>query len=103
MTENLLECSPFCKSFRCDRNPSALKIRRKSNEKEIWCTWVDDTCDGAWCQYSICLDRKMGETGNCKRVDKPVEQVQVQQSEDFADPSRIPKKYAKKLRGKTNL
>jgi hypothetical protein len=44
----------------------------------------------------------MGDTGNCKRVETPVEQVQIKQTEDFADPSRIPKKYAKKLRGKIN-
>jgi len=98
MSSGLSDCTPLCKSFRCDKRPSALKIRRRGGKKVIWCTWVDDECDGPWCQYGVCIELKMTEDGKCKKTAaKPKPRVVVP-PEDFVDPDEIPERLAKKLR-----
>ncbi|MHA1770790.1 MAG: hypothetical protein ACTSYL_09995 [Candidatus Thorarchaeota archaeon] len=98
MTSKLSDCTPLCKSFRCDRRPSALKIIRKGGKKVIWCTWVDDECDGPWCQFGVCKELKMTADGKCKKsVPTPKPRVPVD-DDDFVDPDEIPEKIAKRIR-----
>ncbi|TFG09305.1 hypothetical protein EU538_05530 [Candidatus Thorarchaeota archaeon] len=97
MSENLPDCTPACENFRCERRPSALKVVRRQGKRVYWCTWVDEECDGPWCQYSVCKERKMTDTGKCRRVEKP---VILDEEDDWQDPSEIPKEYAKKIRRK---
>ncbi len=99
MTENLSDCTPLCKSFRCDRKPSALKIRRRGGRKVIWCTWVDDECDGPWCQFGVCRELKMTADGKCKKtVAPPRPQPVAIPEDDYIDPDELPERVAKKLR-----
>ncbi|MDF1539111.1 MAG: hypothetical protein P1Q69_09415 [Candidatus Thorarchaeota archaeon] len=100
MEKSLPDCTPFCEAFQCHhQNRGALKIRKRSGTKEAWCTVFDDVCDGAWCQYSKCADRKMTDGGKCRgRVVRAPTPEPV--DEPWVDPSRIPEKYEKKLRSK---
>ncbi|MBD3404939.1 MAG: hypothetical protein GF411_02245 [Candidatus Lokiarchaeota archaeon] len=97
----LPECSPLCKKFKCEKQPRALKIRRKSGQKIIWCTWVDDECDGPFCKFGACAIRKMTMDGYCKRVTKKKEPDDLDYiDDDFPSDEAIPKKYAKKIKTK---
>jgi hypothetical protein len=93
------ECTPLCKNFRCDKRPPALKITQKGNKKILRCIWIDEDCDGAWCQFSKCLERRMTEDGKCK---PPVQKVRpvIGLGRDDEYPDAIPKDIAKKLRTK---
>ncbi|NWF96661.1 MAG: hypothetical protein HXY34_11025 [Candidatus Thorarchaeota archaeon] len=97
---DLPDCSPSCKSFKCEARPPALKVVQERGKKRLWCVMVDDTCDGAWCQYSYCAERKMTPEGKCKRNSTRLDLESVVLPEDLEDPSAIPRKYVKKLREK---
>lgn len=103
MSTALQECTPFCNKFRCDRKPSAYQVTRKGKQKVIWCSWVDDMCDGPWCKFGICTARKMTESGKCK--DLPVKATaQTGSSRSFDDAEfdmdkGIPKKFVRELEG----
>lgn len=100
MTSELSDCTPLCKSFRCDKRPSALRIRRRGGRKVIWCTEFDDECDGPWCQYGVCRELKMTADGKCKKTAAPPRPQPVVPilKDDFIDPDDIPERLAKKLR-----
>ncbi|MFW9909220.1 MAG: hypothetical protein ACFFEF_11655 [Candidatus Thorarchaeota archaeon] len=102
MEKGIPDCTPFCESFRCNMNRGALRIRQRSGKKEGWCTSFEDVCDGAWCQYSRCESRRMADGGKCKGRLKPQPVPEMERDEPFIDPSQIPEKYQKKLRGKLN-
>jgi hypothetical protein len=100
MQSELQDCTPFCEKFRCERKPSALKIIKRRGQKAAWCTWVDDECDGAWCQFGFCKDRRMTDTGKCRgKLTKSTPRVD-DLDDDFVDPNAIPKDIAKKIKGK---
>ncbi|MGY5853209.1 MAG: hypothetical protein RTU92_06550 [Candidatus Thorarchaeota archaeon] len=101
MQSQLQECTPTCKKFRCDRNPSALTIRKSGGRKTIWCNWVDDECDGPYCKFGICLDRKMSDNMKCRQTQQAQTERRDERMDDFVDPGYIPEKYSKKLRGKS--
>jgi len=99
MATGYVECSALCRNFRCEKKPFALKIVQKGNRKTVWCTWIDEDCDGAWCQFSKCLERRMTEDGKCKPpAQKPKPVVDVGPEDEY--PDAIPKDIAKKLRNK---
>lgn len=100
MSKGFEDCTPFCEHFRCTQRGGTLKYRTRSGKKEAWCTAFEDVCDGAWCQYSKCAIRKMTDSGKCKGCES-VKPPEEKATYDFVeDPSTIPEKYAKKLRGK---
>lgn len=95
MTGNSVDCTALCKSFKCEKQPPALKIRKRSNKNEVWCTWIDEECDQGWCTHSNCTDRRMTQDGKCKQATKPV-QTQVKVNEPY--PDAMPKDIARKFR-----
>ncbi|MGY5859780.1 MAG: hypothetical protein RTU63_10460 [Candidatus Thorarchaeota archaeon] len=96
MATGYVECTAHCKSFKCEKQPPAMKIRKKGNTKEIWCTWIDEECDGPWCKFGKCLDRRMTDDGRCKPSTKRVEPTALPpRSVEY--PDAIPKDIAKKL------
>ena len=97
MTKDYVECTALCKSFKCDKQPPAMKIRNRGNTKEIWCTWIDEECDGPWCKFSKCLDRRMTDDGKCKPIVKRVETT-APLLDKIEYPDAIPKDIAKKLK-----
>lgn len=99
MATGYVECTAICKSFRCERRPSALKSMQKGNKRTIWCTWIDEECDGAWCQFSKCMERRMTEDGKCKPPAQKVHPT-INLNRDDEYPDAIPKDIAKKLRTK---
>jgi hypothetical protein len=103
LSASLQECTPLCKKFRCDRKPAALKIVRKSGKKTIWCTEIDDVCDGPWCKFGICTQRKMTDSGMCKdtpsRSEPEPKYVTHLADQDYDMDEGVPKKYARELRG----
>ena len=96
MALSLSECTAKCKKFRCDRKPSELQIRGKGEKKTIWCTWVDDECDGPWCKFGKCLDRRMTDDGRCKPGTKKVGTA-APPPRVAEYPDAMPKDIAKKL------
>ena len=103
MVLSLSECTAQCKKFGCDRKPSEMKLRGKGESKAVWCTWVDDECDGPWCMYGICMDRRMTSDGKCKGFKKSKETlVSPEQIEDFGSEmtDNIPDKFQKDIRGR---
>ena len=98
MATGYVECTAFCESFRCEKQPPAMKIRKKGNNKEIWCTWIDEECDGPWCQFSKCVERRMLDGGKCKPSMKIVEPATHIEINDIEFPDAIPKDIAKKLK-----
>ena len=97
MTISNVDCTALCKSFRCEKQPPALKIRKRGNKKEVWCTWIDEKCDHGWCIHSKCVDQRMTQDGKCKQATKPV-QTQVQIKLDEPYPDAMPKEIARKFR-----
>ena len=100
MFQSLSECTALCKKFRCDRKPSPLKTRRQKENKQIWCTWVDDECDGPWCKYGICMDRRMTSDGKCKGLKKPAEPRQFPEHYgefDSKTDEDLKKKFSKQI------
>jgi len=96
MATGYVECKADCKSFKCEKQPPVMKIRKKGNSKDIWCTWIDEECDGPWCKFGKCLDRRMTDDGKCKPATKKVEAVAPPpRREDH--PDAMPKDIAKKL------
>ena len=94
-TEN--ECTALCKNFKCIKQPPALKILQKGGKKTVWCTWIDEECDGAWCQFSKCIERRMQDDGTCKPIAKKVVEPSISlRDEEY--PDTIPKDIAKKFR-----
>jgi len=103
MVLSLSECTAQCKKFRCDRKPSEMKLRGKGESKAVWCTWVDDECDGPWCMYGICMDRRMTSDGKCKGFKESKETlVDPEQIEDFGSEmtDNIPDKFQKDIHGR---
>ena len=99
MQAQMKECTPTCKQFRCDKKPSAFQIRNKGNKKILWCTWVDDECDGPYCKFGICLERRMTDDYRCKSVSN-TQQTYDEYADDFVDPGYIPKEIEKKIKKK---
>ena len=96
MATGYVECKATCKSFKCDKQPPAIKYRQKGNKKEIWCTWIDEECDGPWCKFGKCVERRMTDDGRCKPAIKHIETTTpLPKSMDY--PDSIPKDIAKKL------
>ncbi len=96
MATGYVECTALCKSFKCEKQPPAMKIRKKGNNKEIWCTWIDEECDGPWCKFGNCLDRRMTDDGRCKPSTKMIESATPPpQAAEY--PDAIPRDIAKKL------
>lgn len=97
---SLSECTALCKKFRCDRKPSSLKIKRQNENKQIWCTWVDDECDGPWCKFGVCMDHRMTSDGKCKGLKKPAVSSQfpdyIENFESETD-ENLKKKYSKQI------
>lgn len=91
------ECTALCRNFKCIKQPFALKIIQKSGNKTAWCTWIDEECDGAWCQFSKCLERRMRDDGTCKPPTKKVAEPIIS-AKDEEYPDAIPKDIAKKFR-----
>ncbi len=103
MSLSLSECTELCKKFKCDRKPSELKIRRKGENKTVWCTWVDDECDGSWCKYGICIDRRMTSDGKCKGLkESPEPSIGLKPIEEFTTDMEddIPDKFHKEISGR---
>ncbi len=93
------ECTPTCRYFKCTANPNAMKMIQRGSKKKVWCTMVDDECDGHWCRYSQCAEKKMSSDGLCRReTTTTINLDEVVFKEDYEDPHVIPRKYAKKLR-----
>jgi hypothetical protein len=95
------ECSLFCKDFRCEAKPIAMRFVTRNGRKMTWCTMVDDLCDGHWCQYSACSEHRMTSDGMCRQPTRPLSDAESVYDEKFVDPASIPRKYSKKIRGKT--
>lgn len=49
--------------FRCGKK--ALKPTIRGNKIVFWCTWLNDECIGARCQYAYCEARAMTPEGYC--------------------------------------
>ena len=96
MATGYVECTALCKSFKCEKQPPAMKIRKKGNTKEIWCTWIDEECDGPWCKFGKCLDRRMTDDGRCKPATKKVG-TSAPPPRVAEYPDAMPKDIAKKL------
>jgi len=99
MATGYVECNALCKSFRCEKKPLALKVMQKGGKKTVWCTWIDEECDGAWCQFSKCLERRMTDDGKCKPPAQKVSPA-IDMRRDDEYPDAIPKEIAKKLGNK---
>lgn len=103
MALSLSDCTAQCKKFRCDRKPSELEIRGKGAKKIAWCTWVDDECDGPWCMYGVCTDRRMTSDGKCKGFSKSrAPLLGPEQIEDYISEmdDGIPEKFRKGISGR---
>jgi hypothetical protein len=99
MTNNNVECSALCKSFICEKKPPALKIRKRGNNKEVWCTWIDEECDQGWCVHSKCAERKLSQDGKCLKTKQAI-QVVSEVRLDAPYPDAMPKDLARKFREK---
>ena len=99
MATGYVECTALCKSFRCEKKPSALQITQKGSKKVLWCAWIDEECDGAWCQFSKCLERRMTDDGKCKPPTQKAHQFVAMGSDDEY-PNAIPRDIAKKFGAK---
>lgn len=97
MATGYVECTALCKNFKCEKLPPAMKIRKKGNKNEIWCTWIDEECDGPWCKFSKCLERRMTDGGKCKPSLKMAEPAAPLAARDIEFPDAIPRDIAKKL------
>jgi hypothetical protein len=97
MVTSQKECSALCKNFKCSKQPSALKFLQKRGARTAWCTWIDEECDGAWCQFSKCIERRMLDDGTCKPLTKKAVETMIS-SRDDEYPDAIPKDIAKKFR-----
>ena len=49
--------------FRCGKK--ALKPMIRGNKIVFWCTWLNDECIGAKCQYAYCEARALTPDGFC--------------------------------------
>lgn len=49
--------------FRCSKK--ALQFRRASDRVIFWCTYLNDYCIGAKCQFAYCEARAMDSQGRC--------------------------------------
>jgi len=49
--------------FRCGKK--ALQFRRGGNKLVLWCTYLNDYCIGAKCQFAYCEARAMDSQGRC--------------------------------------
>ncbi len=83
-----------------------MEISKKGGRKVVWCTWVDDDCDGPWCKFGACAERKMISNGKCSRVKKEAAKAKPSRFEKPVDPEREldEKSYKlfKKTRGASN-
>ena len=107
MTQAILpDCTPYCQSFRCGRDPQAMKLSQKAGRKVVWCTWVDDECDGPWCKFGACAENKMTNNGKCSRTKKEAAKAKPGHYEKPVDPESVldEKSYKmfKKTRGASN-
>ncbi|NHI82980.1 MAG: hypothetical protein EAX81_01565 [Candidatus Thorarchaeota archaeon] len=68
MSTAIRECISSCDKFRCYQNHSAYLVKRKGNRKLVWCSWIDDACDGPWCKFGLCTARKIDENSKCKSM-----------------------------------
>ncbi|MHA2026950.1 MAG: hypothetical protein ACW98U_13705 [Candidatus Thorarchaeota archaeon] len=99
MENSSMDCTALCKSFICEKQPPALKVRKRSNKKEVWCTWIDEECDQGWCLHSKCAERKMSQDAKCKKAASSV-QTKEEVKLDAPYPDAMPKEIARKFREK---
>lgn len=106
MQDGLPECSPLCKGLRCDKHPSAYKMLTGGGRRSVQCTWAEDECEGPYCKFGLCMERKMTSDGRCGRVIRHEEEGSDEAPHDLFDPEHdvpIPERFAKKLRRKGSL
>jgi len=102
MTQAILpDCEPYCESFRCGRDPPAMKISQKGGRKVVWCTWVDDECDGPWCKFGACAESKMTSNGKCSRTKKEAAKAGSGHYEKPVDPESVLDEKSYKMFKKT--
>lgn len=70
------ECHPSCSNFRCLKkalifvSPSGRIFSPKGASRyrgrlTAWCSWANDACQGAKCQYANCIKRALLPDGRC--------------------------------------
>ncbi len=59
--------------FRCTKK--ALKVTKRGPSIAFWCTYLNDECIGAKCQYASCDARAMSPQGLCLYVPERREDV----------------------------
>lgn len=97
-------CKLTCKSFSCSKR--MLRIERDNGDKAFLCGLDDSECLGYMCNYAMCKERKLSDSGECL---KPLKPIQTQQNKKpkgqfpsyiFMTPDDVDEKFRKKLNRK---
>ncbi len=78
-----------------------METSAKGGRKAVWCTWVDDDCDGPWCKFGACAEHKMTSNGKCERAKKESAKTKSDLFEPPVDPERVLDEKSYKLFKKT--
>ncbi len=78
-----------------------MEISQKGGRKVVWCTWVDDECDGPWCKFGVCAEHKMTSSGKCERAKKDTAKTKPAHFEAPVDPERALDEKSYKMFKKT--
>ena len=84
-------CTPRCKYFRCGKK--ALRFGRG----RPWCTWINEPCDPANCNYAMCVRRQLVEGGICGLTIKRRTKEDVGPEEFPMEEIRVRSKVMRKL------
>ncbi len=83
-----------------------MEISQKGSSEMVWCTWVNDDCDGPWCKFGVCAEGKMTSSGKCSRAKKETPKAKPGLYEKPMDPESVlderSYKMFKKTRGADN-
>ena len=83
-------CSPTCPSFKCSKNSAFYR------RDGVMCSWTEEFCNVANCQYSMCMKRQLlpnaicGETVKRQTVEKDFE-------DDIDEPVKLKGKALRKF------
>jgi len=70
-------CYPRCQLFKCAKNAAIYK------SSDVWCSWTDEKCNVANCNYSTCVKRRLLPKGTCgesvkrKTTEKTMDEIIV--------------------------
>ncbi|AFH42764.1 hypothetical protein [Fervidicoccus fontis] len=79
------KCNNLCPLFWCTKRAYQIRRDPKTGRKYVFCTWTNDECIGAACQYASCKANYLLPNGECGYAKNKVAMAQPEKEDIVED------------------